>query len=93
MLTRANFGLHVTGRIDSISELQHREGKTQKGSDYSFYQQSVTVTLGGSLVEVVFRTDTDPKAPLVTYQLDDIVRLRVENPRIFNGKVSFDVAK
>jgi len=93
LLTRADFGVHVTGRVDSLSEVQHRSGKTQKGSDYSFYQQTLTLAMGGQMVEVVFRADSDPAGPLAAFDLDEAVRIKVENPRVFNGRVSFDVAK
>lgn len=92
-MTRSHFGMHVTGRIDSISEVQHKEGTTQKGGKYSFYQQTASVTMGGSIVEVCTTSDQDPKSPLINHQLDEIVRFKVQNPRIFNGKVSFDISK
>jgi len=93
MLTSAMRGMFLIGRVDSVSDVQHREGKTQKGSDYSFYQQTATLTLGGSMVEVVYRADKDPGAILCPLGLDELVRVKVENPRIFNGKVSFDIAR
>jgi len=93
MLTRSHFGIHVTGRVDSISEVSHRSGKTQKGSDYSFYQQTITLAMGGQMVEIVSRADSDPRGPLFTYELDEAVRIKVENPRVFNGRVSYDAAK
>ena len=93
MLTRAHYGIHVTGRIDAISELNHRQGQTQKGSAYSFWQQSVILAMGGTSVEVVFRSDSEPKGDLIAYELDQVVKLKVENPRIFNGKTSFDISK
>jgi hypothetical protein len=93
MLTRKDFGMHVTGRVDSKSELKHRSGKTQKGADYSFWQQSITLAMGGSQVEVVYRADSDPGHDLCSLDLDDIVRLKVQNPREFGGKMSFDVAE
>lgn len=45
------------------------------------------------MIEVVYRADKDPGAALCVLELDEVVRLKVENPRIFNGKVSFDIAK
>ena len=93
MLTRADFGCHVTGRVDSVSELQHRQGTSNGGKSYSFFQQTATLALGGQMVEVVHRADSDPHGPLCSYELDEIVRVKVENPRVFNGRVSFDVAK
>ncbi len=85
--------MHVTGRIDSITEVEHRAGNSTGGKAYSFYQQVASVTLGGSIVEVVFRADSEPKEALCKYELDQVVRFKVQNPRIFNGKVSFDLAK
>jgi len=93
MLNRSHFGLHVTGRIDSITEVTHRQGTTTKGGNYSFYQQTASVTVGGQLYEIVARSDSEPKGNLIDYQLDQIVRFKVESPRIFNGKVSFDISK
>lgn len=92
MLSRADYGLHVTGRIDSIGDVDHKSGTSAKGTAYSFYQQVITLTLGGSMVEVGYRSDTNPTRPLCSHKLDDIVRLKVSNPRIYNGKVSFDIA-
>lgn len=91
MLTRAEFGLHLKGRIDAVSIVKHSEGTTLSGKKYSFYQQIATVTVGKSQYEVVYRADSDPKGELCPFELDDKVSLRVENPRVFNGKVSFDI--
>lgn len=93
MLTRAQFGLHVTGRVDSVGELTHRQGTAKNGSAYSFWQQNMTLALGGSMVEVAYRADADPGGPLVPFELDDAVRVKVEKPRIFNGVVAFDAVK
>ena len=45
------------------------------------------------MVEVVARADQDPRGPLLNFELDDVATVKVENPRVFNGKVSFDIAK
>jgi len=45
------------------------------------------------MVEVIARADREPSGPLLPYELDQIVECRVENPRIFNGRVSYDLAK
>jgi len=92
MLSRANFGLHLTGRIDAISDVKHSQGTTAKGSSYSFYQQTASVSIGGTMFEVVARADSPPSGNLIHFELDQVVRLKVQNPRIFNGKVSFDIA-
>lgn len=42
------------------------------------------------MFEVVFRADEDPGRDLVPFELDEAVRLKVENPRTFNNSVSFD---
>lgn len=89
-MTRKDYGIHVTGRVDSVTELQHRSGTSAKGSAYSFYQQVATLALGGEMVEVVFRADANPGGPLCHYELDDVIRVKVHNPRIFGGRVSFD---
>jgi hypothetical protein len=90
-LTRAAFGLHVTGRIDAIEEIRHRQGQSKGGSAYEFWQQSCFVTVGGEIYEVNYRADKDPgNKPLVPFELDDKARIRVSSPRVYNGKVSFD---
>lgn len=42
------------------------------------------------MYEVVFRSDKNPNGPLCDYELDQKVRVKVENPRIFGGSVAFD---
>lgn len=80
----------MTGRVDSVSAVEHRQGTTQKGSAYSFYQQTATLALGGQMVEVVYRADNQPEGALCPFELDDKARIKVGTPRIFNGRVSFD---
>lgn len=82
--------MEVCGRVDLVTEVMHRKGKSAKGNEYDFYQQVVTLALGGHQAEVVYRSDDAPMGPLVDLELDSIVRLRVRNPREFNGSVSFD---
>jgi len=91
-LTRADYGIHVTGRVDSVSEVEHRQGTTKSDKAYSFFQQTVTLALGGQMVEVVYRSDSQPAGALCAFALDDVVRLKVGNPRVFNGRVSYDAA-
>ncbi|MEM1085437.1 MAG: hypothetical protein AAGI48_15100 [Verrucomicrobiota bacterium] len=91
-MTRSAFGLHVTGRIDAIGELRHRSGKASSGADYSFWQQAVSVAVGGAMFEVNYRSNDEPSGPLVPFELDQPVRLKVEKPRVYNGTVSFDAA-
>lgn len=75
-----------------MSELAHRSGVSQaSGKAWEFYQQTVSLSIGGAMIDVNFRADTDPGKPLCSFELDSIVRLKVENPRIYAGKVSFDV--
>lgn len=85
--------MHITGRVDSVSELTNKSGTSQKGSVYSFWQQIATIALGGQMVEIIFRADKEPSGLLCDLQLDQVVRVKVENPRIFNGRVSFDASK
>lgn len=82
--------MHVTGRVDALTDVTHREGTTAGGKHWSFYQQLATLALGGEQVEVAFRSDTPPAGPLFVAELDSIVKIKVEKPRIFNGKASFD---
>lgn len=84
--------MHVTGRVDSVSSVDFRSGKTQAGKDYSFYQQVLTLALGGQMVEVIFRSEKEPSGSLTNHDLDDVIRIKVEKPRIFNARVSFDAA-
>ena len=93
MLKSGKRGIFITGMVDSVTEVQHRSGKTQKGGDYSFWQQTATFAIRGAMVEVVARADQDPRGPLLNFELDDVATVKVENPRVFNGKVSFDIAK
>lgn len=82
--------MHVTGRVDSVSESENRKGKTQAGKDYSFWQQTMTLALGGHMVEVVYRADSEPSGPLCPHGEDEVCRVKVGTPRIFNGRVSYD---
>lgn len=82
--------MHVTGRVDSVSAVENRKGTTQKGAAYSFWQQTVTLALGGQMVEVVYRSDDQPPGALFSFELDDAVRIKVGAPRVFNGRVSYD---
>ncbi len=93
MLTRANYGTTVCGRVEHLTGVIHREGQSEKGKKYSFYQQTVTLTMGQSQVEVNATADSDPGAALFGFDLDEVVRLKVVTPRIYNGKVSYDLAK
>lgn len=82
--------------MDSKTAVQHREGKTDKGKDWSFYQQTITVSVGGDMYEVNFRADNEPVpagSDLCLYDLDEVVRIRVGSPRVYAGKVSFDAAQ
>ncbi|MBB5349872.1 hypothetical protein HNR46_000093 [Haloferula luteola] len=93
MLTRADYGLAITGRVDAIEPLRHRQGVGKgSGQPYSFWQQSASIAIGGEMFEVNFRADTDPGGDLVPFELDEVVRIRVGAPRVYNGKTSFDAA-
>lgn len=92
-LTRADYGLHLTGMVDACSEVTHRQGTTEKGKSWSFYQQVIGLAVGGELYEITYRTESDPGVTLCPYELDDKVRIKVENPRSYNGKVTFDACK
>lgn len=93
LLTRSHFGMHVTGRVDSVSDVQYRHGKTEKGGSYAFWQQTITLALGGLMVSVNKTYDVDPGTPKVHFDLDSIVRLKVEKPRVYNGAISFELAE
>ena len=93
LLTRKDYGMHVTGMIDSITPVTHRQGTTAAGKPWQFYQQTITLALGGDQVEVAFRSDTPPTGPLFVCELEDRVKIKVEKPRVFNGKVSFDAVQ
>jgi len=82
--------MHCTGRVDSLTDVENRSGTSAKGNAYSFFQQTATIAMGGEMVEVVFRADKEPSGPLCSYELDQMVRIKVEKPRIFNGRTSFD---
>ena len=90
MLTRANYGLHLTGRIDAVTPVQHRQGTAKNGNPYSFFQQTICISVGGEMFEVGYRADEDPKGPLANVELDEVVRIKVKNPRLYGGKISFD---
>ena len=78
--------------MDLITEVIHRKGVAKNGNSYEFWQQSVSVTTGGQIFEVSWRSDTDPGENMVPHQLDDIVRIKVGSPRMYNGQLSFDAA-
>jgi hypothetical protein len=80
----------VCGRIDSVNEPQHRSGQTEKGKKYEFYQQTISLAMGGSSVDVNFRSEHPISSPLTENHLDEIRRFKVGNPRTYNGKLSFD---
>ena len=80
----------MTGRVDSVGDVENRAGTTEKGKGYSFWQQKASLALGGLMVEVVYQSDDEPKSPLCVLELDQIVKIKVEKPRVFNGRVSFD---
>lgn len=83
--------MHITGRVDAISEVNHKTGNGKNGNPYSFYQQTVAVSVGGEMFEIAFRSDNAPVgSALALYELDEAVRIKVTNPRLYNGKVSFD---
>jgi hypothetical protein len=91
VLTRADFGVVVCGRVDSVGDLTNRTGKTKQDKDYSFWQQTASLTVGGEIIEVVYRSDSEPVGILCPLVLDEIVRVKVTKPRVFNGKTSFDI--
>jgi len=83
----------VCGRVDAYQPPVLRSGVNEKGKPYSFWQEVVTVTVGRNQYEVKCRTDKEPAAPHFRVELDEIVKLRVENPFNYNGSVSFDITK
>jgi len=84
----------VVGRVEQVSECAHRSGTSaSSGKPWSFYQQTVSLTVGLSMVDVNFRADEQPSGPLCVFELDEIVKIKVENPRSYAGKTSFDACK
>ena len=76
--------------MEQVSEVRHRQGKTEKGKDYAFYQQTLTLAVEGKMLEINQTADEEPKAPMFSFGLDDYVKIKVMNPREFKGRVSFD---
>jgi len=92
MLTRADFGCHCTGRIDFIGPVTHRSGKgATSGKDFSFWEQKIVLAMGGPQVEVAYISETAPAGDIIPreFELDQIVKIAAEKPRVFNGRVSF----
>jgi len=92
-LSRADFGMHLTGRVDAVGPVAHKAGTSKGGASYSFYQQVIAMSIGGQMYEVGYRSDKQPSGDLCPHHLDDVVKIKVENPRQFNGKISFDASQ
>jgi len=49
------------------------------------------VTVGKNQYEIKNRTEHMPDKPHFQVELDEIIKLRVENPYTYNGSTSFDI--
>jgi len=73
-----------------VTPPKHREGVSAKGNKYEFYQQTITLAMGGSSADVNFTSDEPILHPITEDALDQVRRFKVGNPRTYQGKLSFD---